>query len=137
MISRKLFMVAPACAAPIPGRRRMRQQRQRIIGSGGAAIFRAPIEIDGSSTVYPFTEAAAEDFQADNPKSKSQSATRAPAAASRSSAPARPTSPTPPGRSRPTKRSRSASRTASPRPSSRSPTTVSRSSPTRERRSTA
>ncbi len=69
--------------------------------------------------------------------SRSRSARPAPAAASRSSAPARPTSRPPRARSRTTKRPRSARRPASSTRRSRSPTTASPSSRTRTSRSTA
>ena len=90
---------AAASAAPSERPREARRARSRI---------------DGSSTVYPFAQAAAEQFQrGEARRQRSRSASPAPAAASRSSAPARPTSPTPRGRSRTTRRSRSARRTAS------------------------
>ncbi len=69
--------------------------------SGGAAAS-GEVRVDGSSTVGPLTAAAGELFNA-TPRARastSPSASPAPVAASRSSAPVRPTSPTPPGRSR-------------------------------------
>ena len=68
--------------------------------SGTATDLSGKITIDGSSTVQPFAQAAAELFNEDNPDVEDHGRRRpAPAAASRSSAPARPTSPTPRGRS--------------------------------------
>ena len=59
------------------------------------------IKIDGSSTVFPISEAVAEEFQIQKARQgrASRSASPAPAAASRSSAAARPTSRTPRARS--------------------------------------
>ena len=60
----------------------------------------AVIVIDGSSTVFPITEAVAEEFQKKNPGMRvTVGHVRAPAAASRSSAAARPSSPKHRGRS--------------------------------------
>ena len=83
-------------------------------GGGGGGDLSGSIQIDGSSTVGPFAQARGRGVPgARTPTSRSPSARPAPAAASRSSAPARPTSPTPRVRSRTTRRSRSARRTGS------------------------
>ena len=77
-------------------------------GSNGSDVEGAlsgAIEIDGSSTVFPISEAIAEEFSAEaRDVAASASVSPAPAAGSRSSAPATSTSPTPPGRSRTTRR---------------------------------
>lgn len=39
-------------------------------GSGGAGDLSGPVAIDGSSTVFPFAQAAAEGFQGENPDTK-------------------------------------------------------------------
>ena len=58
--------------------------------SGSSSDLSGTVTIDGSSTVYPFAQAAAESFQGEQPeRRRSRSASPAPVAASRSSAPAR------------------------------------------------
>ena len=65
-----------------------------VMAGVGSARAAETVQIDGSSTVFPVTEAVAEEFQkAKGSRSASRSASPAPAAASRSSAAARPTSP--------------------------------------------
>ena len=58
------------------------------------------VRIDGSSTVFPVTEAVAEEFQIENRAVRVTVGTREPVVASRSSAAAKPISPTPRGRSK-------------------------------------
>ena len=51
-------------------RRRVRQRRQQRAAAAGAATSAARSRIDGSSTVLPFAQAAAELFNQDNPDVK-------------------------------------------------------------------
>ena len=77
-------------------------------GQSSSGAPAATVTLDGSSTVFPVSEAVAEEFQKANAACGSRWASRAPAAASRSSAAARPTSATPRGRSAPPKSRRAA-----------------------------
>jgi phosphate transport system substrate-binding protein len=67
VISRKLFIVAPACAALSLGAAACGSSDS---SSSGSSDLSGTIKIDGSSTVYPFAQAAAELFNGDNPNVK-------------------------------------------------------------------
>ena len=108
-------------------------RRRRGHGGGGAS---GSVAVDGSSTVFPMSDAAAELLSEENPDIEVSVSESGTAEASRSSAPARPTSPTRRGRSM-TTRPPPARRRASSTPSSRSRPTRSRWSCTPTSPSTA
>ena len=92
-------------------------------GSGAETKLSGNIEIDGSSTVFPISQAAAEEFRKEQPKVQIRSAFPAPAVASSGSPLVRPISPTHPAPSR-TRNGNRRPRTASSSSNSRSRSTA-------------
>ena len=85
----------PAAATP----------RAATTATAAAATSAATVAVDGSSTVFPMSDAAARAVHEEDPESRSPSAESGTGGGFERSAPARPTSPTPRARSRRTRRS--------------------------------
>ena len=131
MISRKSILAMFACGLVAIGLAACGDDN-----GGGSSDLSGTIRLDGSSTVFPFAQAAAELFKEDNPNVKISVGEAGTSGGFEKFCVGETDISTPRGRSSP-RRSTPARRTASPTARSRSPTTGSRSQPTPPSRSAA